>query len=219
MTGIETLLQNLHDCLEGRTLEEARGTLRWAISELQRVARGDFTEEEIHNLCHNLQNGTAPVSLEQFAEGCRQEMLKLFGSCPWDGLRDDLLKLRHLNEVLTDRVAQSSRCLTDVAERQREHMDTLRQLVRPFADVAKFYQFLSDSGAAQVVLFSSSAGNVTVADFRNLMRYVQNPSRPKTIPPPPEPRDRRPCPFCGEQMEEGKEGYECPSGDHSESLL
>lgn len=49
---------------------------------LERWEAGQLTPSEIHNLCHNLRS----VSVEQFAEGCRQEMLKLYGTCPFEAL-------------------------------------------------------------------------------------------------------------------------------------
>ena len=51
-----------------------------AAGELERLRRGDFTKEEIHNFCHNL-HGKVPV--EEFAAGCEAEMVKLYGRCPW----------------------------------------------------------------------------------------------------------------------------------------
>lgn len=48
--------------------------------ERKRLLAGKFTPEEIHNICHNL-HGT--VNAEEFAEGCRKEMEKLYGECPW----------------------------------------------------------------------------------------------------------------------------------------
>lgn len=43
---------------------------------LERYERGDFTKDEIHNFCHNLEK---TVSLCEFQEGCRLYQEKLFG--------------------------------------------------------------------------------------------------------------------------------------------
>jgi hypothetical protein len=38
-----------------------------------------LSPEQIHNLCHNLEN---TVSAEEFAKGCEDYQMKLFGRCP-----------------------------------------------------------------------------------------------------------------------------------------
>jgi hypothetical protein len=60
-------------------VEALRLQLESANAEIARLKAGQFTKEEIHNICHNL-HGT--VSVEEFAEGCRKEMVKLYGRCP-----------------------------------------------------------------------------------------------------------------------------------------
>lgn len=47
--------------------------------EYERLKAGEFTKEEIHNFCHNIEK---TVPLEEFAERCRLEMQKLYGKCP-----------------------------------------------------------------------------------------------------------------------------------------
>lgn len=49
-------------------------------TENKRLKNGQFTKEEIHNICHNL-HGT--VNVHEFAKGCEGEMVKLYGRCPW----------------------------------------------------------------------------------------------------------------------------------------
>jgi hypothetical protein len=71
---------------KGRVTVETDGNLaqRFAASaeiEIGRLKAGRFTKDEIHDICHNL-HGT--VSAEEFAAGCRAEMIKLYGRCPLD---------------------------------------------------------------------------------------------------------------------------------------
>lgn len=42
---------------------------------IERYERGDFTRDEIHNFCHNLEK---TVSLEEFKRGCKEYQNKLF---------------------------------------------------------------------------------------------------------------------------------------------
>ncbi len=46
-----------------------------ALSDNRRLRRGDLTEEEVQNLCHNLPEDCP----KKFAEGCRAYNAKLFG--------------------------------------------------------------------------------------------------------------------------------------------
>jgi hypothetical protein len=56
-----------------------RRTDRDAILEgVERLLRGDFTEDEFQNLCHRFQDADA----ERFSQGCVDYMTKLFGHCP-----------------------------------------------------------------------------------------------------------------------------------------
>jgi hypothetical protein len=47
------------------------------LAEVERLQAGNFTKEEIHNICHNLHN---TVSLEEFAAGCKAEQIRLYGT-------------------------------------------------------------------------------------------------------------------------------------------
>lgn len=51
-----------------------RSDIRAALAEIDRLQRGDFTAEEIHRFCHNLQN----VSRDEFAAGCEVYIGKLY---------------------------------------------------------------------------------------------------------------------------------------------
>lgn len=44
-------------------------------AEIERLKRGDFTEDEFQNLCHKFDDSDA----KRFVEGCRQYQDKLFG--------------------------------------------------------------------------------------------------------------------------------------------
>lgn len=59
---------------------EAESRSRELTKEVERLSSGNWTKEEIHNICHNLHG---KVSIGEFAEGCRKEMLKVYGECPW----------------------------------------------------------------------------------------------------------------------------------------
>lgn len=48
--------------------------------ELARLKRGDFTDEELQNLCHNLDES----DYEKFCAGCTEYQRKLFGKSPSD---------------------------------------------------------------------------------------------------------------------------------------
>jgi hypothetical protein len=53
--------------------------LVWAADEIERLLRGDFTEEEFQNLCHKHTGEDAA----RFRQGCEEYQRKLFGSsCP-----------------------------------------------------------------------------------------------------------------------------------------
>jgi len=51
---------------------------RDAQDELDRLKRGDFTENEFQNLCHQFED----KDVYKFANGCVEYMNKLFGQCP-----------------------------------------------------------------------------------------------------------------------------------------
>ena len=57
------------------TGDEWHLTVRKAISEIERLQRGDFTEEEFQNLCH----GFSQQDEERFRTGCLEYQKKLFG--------------------------------------------------------------------------------------------------------------------------------------------
>lgn len=46
-----------------------------AIQEIERLLRGDFTEEEFQNLCHNFSEDDA----QRFCNGCIEYNKKMFG--------------------------------------------------------------------------------------------------------------------------------------------
>lgn len=95
--------------------------------ELERLRRGEFTPEEIHNFCHNL-HGT--VDSQAFAQGCAHEQRRLYGCAP------------HVDEIaaLTGRVhdleSQLATVTTLAADWQRE-ATRLREMM----DLAERVQF------------------------------------------------------------------------------
>jgi hypothetical protein len=62
------------------SIPEGRAALRAAVSEMDRLLRGDFTAEEIHGFCHKLPE---TVSAEAFAGGCAAYQEKLYGRSPF----------------------------------------------------------------------------------------------------------------------------------------
>jgi len=68
---------------EIKELKETNSKLEHEKSQLQaetdRLKAGRFTKDELHNICHNLK---ATVPVEEFAQGCINEMQKLYGECP-----------------------------------------------------------------------------------------------------------------------------------------
>jgi hypothetical protein len=67
------VLQDLYKCVVFD--REAARQLRLAITEIERLLAGDFTEEEFQNLCHNFSEDDAT----RHAQGCLEYHKKLFG--------------------------------------------------------------------------------------------------------------------------------------------
>lgn len=53
-------------------------TILFLLTEIDRLKRGEFTEEEFQNLCHNLSTDDQ----ERFKRGCEEYQKRLFGSDP-----------------------------------------------------------------------------------------------------------------------------------------
>lgn len=64
----------------GDTIDALREKIKGLEHRVKDLEAGNFTEKEIQNFCHNLHG---KVDADGFAEGCRQEMMKLYGQCPW----------------------------------------------------------------------------------------------------------------------------------------
>lgn len=60
------------------------------LAEINRLKEGDFTPEEMHNLCHNKKS----VSPKEFCDGCEAYQQQLFGRSPITELRAENDKLR-----------------------------------------------------------------------------------------------------------------------------
>lgn len=54
--------------------------LQEALLEMERLLRGDFTEEEFQNLCHNFDGD----DIDRFCHGCEVYQRKLFGDDKWE---------------------------------------------------------------------------------------------------------------------------------------
>lgn len=65
--------------MQGAKIEELQ-------NEIERLRKGDFTEEEFQNLCPNMDGDR----FENFCNGCDLYQRKLFGKCRTDELRDEL---------------------------------------------------------------------------------------------------------------------------------
>lgn len=53
--------------------------IRKLVTDNERLKRGEFTTEEMHNFCHNLHG---KVDARAFADGCTDEQRKLYGCAP-----------------------------------------------------------------------------------------------------------------------------------------
>lgn len=67
-------------------MRRQRDDLRRQLAEREAVIK-------THDLCHDLHG---KVGVNEFAEGCRREMVKHFGSCPWDERDAELQRLREV---------------------------------------------------------------------------------------------------------------------------
>lgn len=56
-------------------------------AENERLKRGDFTPEELHALCHNLDEKGEPITAQAFCDGCEEYQKQLFGESPITTLR------------------------------------------------------------------------------------------------------------------------------------
>lgn len=66
-------------------IEDLERQLAAVTAERDRLLRGEFTAEEIHNICHDLHG---KVSAREFADGCAAEQRKLYGEAPHADERD-----------------------------------------------------------------------------------------------------------------------------------
>lgn len=78
-----------------------------------RLLRGEFTKEELMDICHNL-HGTC--SAQEFADGCAAEQRKLYGCAPD---RDCLEAVRDKLDTRTDRMLAEIETAKDKAIRYR----------------------------------------------------------------------------------------------------
>lgn len=67
-------LDNIENAARSNHFAHHKDTLL-LIEEIKRLKRGDFTEEEFQNLCHNMK----PDDLRRFRQGCEDYQDKLFG--------------------------------------------------------------------------------------------------------------------------------------------
>lgn len=72
--------------------------------EIARLKRGDFTTDEVHNICHDLHG---KVDAAAFAAGCAEEQRKIYNCAP------DADKVKELTRALTWALAQLRMLVTD----------------------------------------------------------------------------------------------------------
>lgn len=62
-----------------RDLEASRAALSAERAEVARLKAGQFTADEVHDICHELHN---TVDAQGFADGCALEQRRLYGCAP-----------------------------------------------------------------------------------------------------------------------------------------
>jgi len=76
-------------------------------AELERLRGGNFTPSEVHDFCHILPETVTP---EEFAKGCEDYQVKLYGRCP---TREHIEKLetllKDIEDILQKAVTDSSK--------------------------------------------------------------------------------------------------------------
>jgi hypothetical protein len=77
---VEALCDHLNR--EARTYRDGHRViaLKHVIDCVRRVLEGNLTEEEVQNVCHNMNLTDPSCTREQFEEGCRRYQDLLFGS-------------------------------------------------------------------------------------------------------------------------------------------
>jgi hypothetical protein len=99
-----------------------------------RLLEGKFTKGEIHNICHNL-HGT--VSLEQFADGCAAEQIKLYGKCE----RQDL---EHENAELKKTIQSRHQYIEANTKRLERELQEARAALRRISAGALYAKTIAD---------------------------------------------------------------------------
>jgi hypothetical protein len=80
--------------------DQLRAMLLGAGLEIERLKRGDFTEEEFQNFCHR----EDPAHYVRFIAGCNEYQRKLFGKCEYDEMGKALEMLTARNAELAKEV-------------------------------------------------------------------------------------------------------------------
>ena len=120
------------------TVDRLVAEIRRLDAEAERLRRGDFTEEEFQNLCHNFDE----ADLERFGKGCEAYQRKLFGAC-WkeQRIKEDSCIIAGLAGKVADARDENERlrgaCHSHV-RREAEFRETIRELVEVLlANVAR----------------------------------------------------------------------------------
>lgn len=159
--GTERLDQLIEAMKPGNTAQYSYDEMYLALTELKRLREGDFTEDEIHNFCHNLKGVTA----RQFADGCASYQEKLYGHA---------VDRREVDQARQERDAAQRRYLNELAEsgkRGRKITDLETQLFRLQLDHDKATTKLRELSLVQIELINTKE---RLKDLKAELRKTQN---------------------------------------------
>lgn len=117
-------------------------------AENDRLHSGDFTEVEIHNICHNL-HLSGKVTARQFANGCVAEQRKLYGRAPDRDANDALAALLTTVEEerssLAEEAASWERISSETADGNIDLAARLKKMDRERNLYRKKLEYLEDN--------------------------------------------------------------------------
>ena len=134
-------------------------------AELDRLKSGEFTKEEVHNFCHNLES---TVSAQEFCNGCERYQQELYGKSP-------------ITELRAERDSWEAAALASQDDRDEtaRYYAALRSAAEPFARLANDYDpqlngasWLDD----YIVAGAFGASRITVGDLRAIRDLLDQPA-------------------------------------------
>lgn len=128
--------------------------------EVERLKRGDWTPEEVHDICHNLHG---KVSAEEFAAGCAAEQRKLYGRAPDADMKEGYRKSYELMLAGMESVCESR------DELKMENRELKKEVERLTVSVAS-----ADFAKAVAVCYEREACAAIANDPRRLESSTAN---------------------------------------------